>query len=614
MEFAYPAAFAGLLAIPLLVLLNLTRYRRLRIRVGSLIIWKKLASHVESPPSSRQRYFNLTLLAQIVFVLALTTAIAGPRTVHSAAGGRLLHLLVDCSASTQAAGAGGSVFKEMKRRASSLLSQLDESDRICCHAAGGLAGLVSTEPLSPTEAKTWLSGLAPAQTVADPRQAALEVSARAAAHGSQVFLFTDHAAADLPQSVIVCATPAYTDNAAIVAAGAASDSQGLKVFFRISNFSPAEKAIRWSVLGRPVAGNKARGRSFAASPDPGALIASGESLPVNLLLPPEASAENVLEVRLLDADSLMEDNSAYLFRNPAGKLQISYIGEQDPDLLRILSALPGATVSLVRQPLPGCSLAVFNQASPLELPESESVFIAPPRGIPGLVAAEETFKPQGPLTAGESWAMPNPGWADKLDVREAIRPALLRRRGTTVVLADGDTPLIILFSLEGRKLLYIGFKLSNTNWTSQVSFPLFWGILMEVLGSENRESKRAISQWATCTTGATLALPARGLRSVVSPSGSETTPRYSGQRVLFRPESIGLYRVNYKDGQKLFGASLLSSSESRLSNADIPLDSSALTLPGSLESIAGPQWLWQYFAFIAAVAMLTSWLLWRERK
>ena len=73
MQFAYPAAFAGLASIPLLFLLNLWKYRRLRVTVGSLIVWKRLSRHAEPPPSSKHRFFNLSLLMQIIVILCLTT-------------------------------------------------------------------------------------------------------------------------------------------------------------------------------------------------------------------------------------------------------------------------------------------------------------------------------------------------------------------------------------------------------------------------------------------------------------------------------------------------------------------------------------------------------------
>ena len=84
--------------------------------------------------------------------------------------------------------------------------------------------------------------------------------------------------------------------------------------------------------------------------------------------------------------------------------------------------------------------------------------------------------------------------------------------------------------------------------------------------------------------------------------------------MLFQPELVGLYRAKYAGSEVLFAGSLLSPEESHLSGEDVPFDPSWLEKTESRESAAPPVWLWQYFAFIAALAMLVSWLLWRERK
>lgn len=601
MEFAYPGAFVGLAVVPLLVAFNLWKYRRLRVRVGSLILWKRLSQHTEAPPASRQRYFNLSLLVQIIAVVLLVSAIAGPRAKRTHTAGRVVHLVIDRSASTQADSAGSRVFERITLGASTLLEHLDSGDRVWCHTFPGTSGLDSSGPLTPAEAQVWLSGLRPTQLSGDPPAAAIEVAARAA--GASVFLFTDRRLSGLPSPVHVTVLPADTANVAITAAKAAADSRGLYLFFRIANFAPAPRKVHWEVVG-------AGGKQYDSSGQDGLTIGPGESAPVNRLLGPGAAGEEVLEIRLLERDTLLLDNCAYVFRNPAAKIQISCIGKQDTRLLRVLSALPGATVVLPEAPTPDCDIAVFNEVSPARLPDCHAVVIAPPAGIPGLVATDrnETFVPQGQLRTEAPDFMPNPNWAQKLTMDRALRPVLRRLRGTSVILASDDVPLIVLFSLEGRKVLYMGFRLSDTRWPQHVSFPLFWGVLTEQMGA------RGHAAWITRATGSLVHLPARGLSTIRTPSGEQLSPGRSSTRVLLTPESVGIYRAQYPDARKLFGVSLLSEHESKLSDADVPFDPSVLAAARKGAPISDADWLWQYFAFFGALAMLASWLLWHERK
>jgi hypothetical protein len=602
MEFAYPAAFAGLALIPLLFIFNLYKYRRLRVTVGSLIVWKRMSAHAEAPPSSKQRYFNLSLILQIIVIASLTTAIAGPRIRHTSAESRTVHIIIDRSASTEANSAGSRVFERITLNASMLLEQLADRDLLHCHAFPGSAGIETTGPLNPAQARNWLSRLKPTQLPGNIADAALQIAARAAHRQNQVFLFTDQTVTDLPSSIHVCTAPADAGNLAITVAKAALEPDGMYIFFRIANFSSVPLETGWTVIG-------AGGQSHAASGETPVKLQPGDDAGISRILTAEAGAEKALEIRLLAGDALESDNSAYLFRNPAAKLKISYIGRQNRQLLRILSALPGAIVTFTKTPEPDCSLAVFNESSPAVLPACNAVVIAPPAGIPQLLMASgsQTYKLSDSLAANESELFTNPEVSKKIVIRKALRAALRRHRGANKILADGDTPLIVDFSLEGRKLLYTGFKLTDTNWHNQVSFPLFWGLLAERIGTPENE-------WTSCTTGGTVILPTRGLSGITSPAGDVLTPAHTGPRILFRPESVGLYRATYTDSEGLFAASLLSPGESRLSDKNIPFNPSWLAPPGETDPQTSPVWLWQYFAFIAALAMLMTWLLWHERK
>jgi len=607
MEFAYPAAFAGLAAIPLLFLLNLYRYRRLRVTVGSLIIWKRLAEHADTPPSSKQRYFNLSLLMQILFIIFLSIALAGPKIGAHVGAGRSVHVLIDRSASTEANSSGSRVFDKILLEASSLIKKLSPGDLVRCHVSPGPAGLQSAGPFAPAEAQDWLNALSPVQMEGDVAAAVLSVAAIAAheipgtPENAQVFLFTD-SRCSAPDSVKVCIVAADPGNCALTAIAAAGDARGLHIFFRIANFSRSEKTVPWSVSGNS-------GRRYAESGDSPPLLKPGLDEGISALLPAEASEEKVLEVRLTEADSLLSDDAAYVFRNPAGEIAISYIGRQNPDILRALSAIPGALVTLAESPEDGCSLAVFNEVSPKAPPPCTAVVIAPPNGIPTLVKAadSDTFEPSAPLDGKGSDLATNDAWAERLTVRKALSPVILKQTLATSLLRDaGGRELIVSFTKNKLRTIYVGFGLQDTNWTDHVSFPVFWGLLAEELGGGE--------EWIACKTGGTVTLPARGLDNIRTPDGQMLPQPHSGIRAVFSPEATGIHRAVYADGEKLFAASLLSPAESKLENTEMSFKPSWLRPPGEMKRREKGTWLWRYFAFAAALAMLASWILWRERK
>lgn len=602
MEFAYPAAFAGLALIPLLVLLNLWKYRRLRVEVGSLIIWKRLSQHAEAPSSSKQRYFNLSLLAQILVVVFLTAAVAGPRVTHPVSAGRTIHLVIDRSASTGADSAGSRVFDRITLGASRLINSLAEEDVVYCHSFPGLSGVETKGPLPPGDARGWLSALNPTQIAGNPTDVALQVAARASASTGQVFVFTDQLLSGIPDTVKVAVTPADEGNAAIMSAKVARDARGLHFFFRVANFSATPRTTDWTLTG-------ASGRSYASSASAKLSIPAGASASLTVPLPKEVLNEEALQVSLVEDDALSGDNQAYVFRNPGPELIISLAGAQNKELLRALSSLPGASVALSETPGPECVLAVFNELSPPENLDCSAVVIAPPAGIGKLLRSSpnDYYTPAGPLAAKEWEMVTSPGWARTITIAKALKPVILNLSTASVVLEDGDVPLIVEFTHEGRRIIYIGFKLTDTNWTSQVSFPLFWGLLAERMHA-------ARDEWITCSTGGFVAIPTRDLGDIVSPAGGIISHSAEGSRAILRPELVGLYRAHYPDGPRLLGISLFSPEESRLSSKSVPFDPSWLQPLRTQKPATAVGWLWQYFAFAAAIAMLASWLLWRERK
>ena len=603
MEFAYPAAFAGMAVIPLLFLLNLWKYRRLRVKVSSFTIWQRMSQHVETPPSSKQRYLNFSLLAQILVVVFLILALAGPRAKRSFQAHRIVHMLIDRSASTEADSNGSRVFDRMTLAASTLLKHLTEADRVYCHSAPGISGISSIGPVTPEKAQEWLSSLNPLELTGTIPDIVDAIAARVASENSQLFVFTDSDVRSAPKSAHVTVIPADTGNVAITEARGRLNEKELHLFFRVANFSKEARKVKWVVVGTS-------GLEHASSGEPGLHLNPGGSSGVNLTLPKNARSEDVIEIRLLESDAFAYDNRAYITRNPDVELDISYIGRQDKDLLRALSALPAARVTAAESPGPECDLAVFNESSPSELPSCNTVVIAPPTGIPDLLVSntQDSYEPSGVFKADSAASfMPDPGWASRLTIHEALKPVLLQRTGTSTLLADGETPLIVNFSLEGRSIVYIGFRFTDTNWPGQVSFPLFWGLLAERTDASGDE-------WVTWHAGDTVSLRVHSLKHIVTPQGETIVQAQPWPRIVFHPELTGVYRAVYTDKQSLFGVSLLSEEESKLSEKHVPFNPTWLKPAQADDLITESDWLWPYFAFAAAIGMLVSWLLWHERK
>ena len=89
MTLLHPWALVALLAVPVLVLLSLWRWRRREAPVSSLLLWRQVAGELAaSPASHRRRRLDPLLLLRAAIALVLAGAAAGLLVPHGGQPGR----------------------------------------------------------------------------------------------------------------------------------------------------------------------------------------------------------------------------------------------------------------------------------------------------------------------------------------------------------------------------------------------------------------------------------------------------------------------------------------------------------------------------------------------
>ena len=151
MSFALPTALIlAALALPILVLYIL-KVRLRRLPVSTNLFWKQLYN--EKPPRSIwQRLRHLaSLLAQLIVLALIVLAVADPYLPWQLLQARRVVLVVDNSASMQAADVAPSRFEAAKERAHDFISGIRERDEVAIVLAGetpevvvGMTGHVPT--------------------------------------------------------------------------------------------------------------------------------------------------------------------------------------------------------------------------------------------------------------------------------------------------------------------------------------------------------------------------------------------------------------------------------------------------------------------------------------
>ena len=88
MTFGAPAAFWGLLALPLFVLLYLLRVRRRDQPVSSILLWRRSAPSLAASRPSRRIERSVLLLLQLLAAASLVVGLARPAAVGQGVAGR----------------------------------------------------------------------------------------------------------------------------------------------------------------------------------------------------------------------------------------------------------------------------------------------------------------------------------------------------------------------------------------------------------------------------------------------------------------------------------------------------------------------------------------------
>jgi len=151
MSFAVPAAWILLaIAIPI-VALYVLKVRLRRVKVSTNLFWKQV--YEEKPPRAWWQNLRhlLSLLAQLLILLLLVTAIADPFLVGQTKQARRIILVIDTSASMAAKDVRPSRFQAAQAAAHHVLDGLRFSDEVAIIAAGsrpqvvvGMAGHTPT--------------------------------------------------------------------------------------------------------------------------------------------------------------------------------------------------------------------------------------------------------------------------------------------------------------------------------------------------------------------------------------------------------------------------------------------------------------------------------------
>lgn len=609
MSFLTPLALSlGFVAVPIIILYML-KLRRREVEVSSTLLWQLLMRDREANSPWQRLRRNLLLLLQLLLLVMLVLALARPfLRVPTIATGTVV-VLLDGSASMNAADVEPSRFEAARTTVRQLINDLAVGSRMSLILVGHQPEALASATTDKVVLREALTRAHVSQGPSDWESAlALASGAMRAAQveESMVVIISDGGLPEklppLPGEVRYIPIGESPDNLAIEAFALRSTATGPQLFTKVANYGDAPRAV---IVSFSVAGElfSAQQVDVPAGQTADLVLTDLSSAPAvyqaKLSLP--ASADNAKEL-----DKLPLDDTAWAVYQPPSSGRVLLISPGNIFLDQILTALPGLQPFRLTPnatfPTDPFDLYVFDGVITGTLPAADILLINPPTNP--LFTAGATFTntavanvaTNDPLTQYLDWS-----GVHILKARAVTVPTW----GRVLVEAEGG-PLVFAGETGGRRIAVLTFDLHDSDLPLQVAYPILMSNLINYLAPA-----QAFSASDGLRPGETLTIkPAGGDTAIAidDPNGVRYAAPATEAGVIFADTyALGVYQV--VSNQSLLGSfavNLFNPAESNIRPAPTiyigrsEVNASAREAQGQLE-------IWPWLAGLAFLLLFIEW-------
>jgi hypothetical protein len=609
MSFLAPAAFAFAAAIPVVILFYLLKRKRVVKLVSSTLLWQRfLAETQASAPFQRLRH-NWLLVLQILLLLLAILALARPYFAGRVAGGRLLVVILDASASMQSRDEEPSRFERARRAALALVDSLHDNDQMVV-----LQAAAQTEvKQSPTSSKTALRRALQSCAVTDSPTRLTE--AFKLAHplvrdraDAEIHLFSDGAFGSLSEfeheglNVVFHQFGRRADNRGVVSLDVRANPENpgqRAVFGGIANAASNPAPARVELLFE---GQLVETRALTLGPR--------ETQPV--IFTAAQDRDDVFTLRLADADDLPADNEASIVSRLPQPVKVLLVTRGNRFLEKALAAVPAAEVTVAADSVDEArefDLVVLDDVLPTVWPAGNLLAIRSAQTH----WVEITGRVETPAIV--DWRNTHPLLRfvtfDNVAVAEALT---VKTPGWAVPLVESPaTPLILAGEVERRRLIWLGFDTLQSTWPLRVSFPIFIANAVEWLNPAAAGAAQFLVR-AGDPLRLPLAAPVREAR-VRPPDGAERTLTVdaNAREVVFGETARrGVYRLTAGTNEVAFAVNLLDAAETDTTpRPEIRFGQYARAQATTLRP--ADLGLWRWIAAAGLAVLLFEWWFYHKR-
>jgi hypothetical protein len=593
--------FAGLIGI--ILLMYVLRLRRKERIVSSTLLWQTALRDLQANSPWQKLRSSLLMWLQILFLVLAVLALVRPSLKVLAGGGQTVAIILDASASMAATDVSPSRFGKAQAEANRLINALSGGDEATLISAGARTQVLAPLTANKNNLKSALNKAKTQDTNCDLREAiVLASSLLKTKKNARVYVLSDGAVApvgdlntkNLDIQFIKIGT--RNNNLAVTAADARRGygSSRAQVFATVRNFSNEAKTINLQ-LSR-------NGNLIAVRPL--TIPAKGRQ---SQLFDDIRFESGLFSVGFEEKDDLLSDNIAYANLDAPRAIKVLLLSSGNLFLEKAINVDPN--VQLTRGSTPGAvsddyDVVVCDGIAPKNLNANQLVFNA----FTELSPVEKIGVTQAPGVADWDRKHPVTKFSSWSDVRFARANAVKLKSWGQTILESERTPLIVAGERGGKRVVWCGFDVRETDLPLRVAFPIFINSSLHWLTAQRGTSGES---GAPTRAGDAVALqpPATDKEiSITRPDGSTLRVPVQANPLLFSDTTqVGVYKASAgKNWNQQFGVSLLSKTESDLTPRDaIPIGEGQ---PVKSESRArANKELWGYLALVALALLGIEW-------
>lgn len=653
------ALIAAGIAIPSLLLLYFLKLKRQQRVVPSTLLWKRAVQDMQVNAPFQKLRKNLLLFLQLLILLALLFALAGPVANFRRPVGQNVVILVDRSGSMRAVeGDGRTRLEHAKAAASAFVRGLKSgskamviafSDRaeVVCAFTGDITRIVSRiDDIEPTDGA---SRIGEALQLAVAYSTQTSVSAEAPEGGwvppsdesADIELFSDGRLADAEKEFVTRGNLTFhrigaaSDNVGIVAFDVRRDIErpGIAaIFAQVENFGPAPVTTDVSLSidgGRPRVQEVVLGASRSATTQPGR---PGEmSSAQNLVFEVEQAFGGIVEIKVHRTDALEIDNVVVAPMDPPREIRILSVSDRtevqyymrrafqialeinDFTTMTTAEYESAAASKLSIDGRSAFDLIVIDKHDTDRLWPGNYIFLAGIPKIESITRGAEDVEEQ----VFVNWNDAHPLLRHvPLDRVVALRWQNLNLPSHAVRLIEGENSAAMAFITDpGHRYIICAFDLLETNFFKRPAMIIFLQNAVSYLAAGGlAQSGRLIRP------GETVAMqvpPGASKLTIVSPAGRTDEIDVTGRQnaTYARTGSRGLYRARFNDPAatlEVFAVNVLDPIESQILPADaFSMGSGQVSAADDSANLNQP--LWHYAAIAALAILLFEWWIYNRR-